>query len=147
MLTLGADPDLHQAAYVLLDEHDVIHAYGCTKVHRRFTGPSAVGRVIAQLGALALRTVRPWPNNTEDVGVVMVEGQEFYFGTNEALQWHTKDQMKASIKVRDVTEAEVDTITQALGMHGKKYGLFPISTDYLQEIVEDLKAEASLEEA
>lgn len=72
-----------------------------------------------------------------------LEGQEFFFGTNEALQWHTKQQLRDSLKIRDITEEECDTITQALGMNGKSYGLFPISTDALQDIVEDLKEEAT----
>ncbi len=71
MLALGADPDLHQAAHVILDEHDRIYAYSSTTVPKRFTGPTAVGRVLTQLG-------KGLPTLTSEVDVVVVEGQEFY---------------------------------------------------------------------
>ena len=67
---------------------------------------------------------------------------EFYFGTNEAISWTTKSAMERDIISRDITKDEVDTIKGVLGMHGNEYGLFPVSIDILQDIIEDLKEES-----
>lgn len=63
---------------------------------------------------------------------------EWYFGTNEALEWETKEDFLCDVNVTDISDDEARTILDNLCC-GEEYGLFVCGyNDLAEKICENL---------
>ena len=72
-----------------------------------------------------------WARTVEEVAKKIDEGHpfEWYFGTNEWIDWETGKEFKEAFRCEVITDEEADVLNRLLLEEFDKYGIFPSGQD------------------